>query len=207
MQPPGESRKRPRNIDLLQIEQAKTRAASPARLHDLISLLGHRSCPRVPADERKEPPEKGHQYAMAPKPSCFPQILLRFRHCVQPLSLLGAYAFIAFHAIAAVNLDVSSKRLPSLSNWPRFVQESSSPPGWDLDSSLPTSACIDTGRRSPRQTGNSGVRGGNQKLTSPLFVATEERELYQRFTTNFARYLEIGDRAKTCWLPEKQAMR
>jgi len=108
---------------------------------------------------------------------------------------LGAYAFIAFHAIGVVNLDVSSKRLPSIVQLAEIRSGVQQTRRWDLAILLcQTSACStrDAGRR---QQAIAAYEAGI-KSYEPLIVATEERELYQRFTTNFAQYLEISNQAQ-----------
>ena len=108
---------------------------------------------------------------------------------------LGAYAFVAFQAIGARNLDVNGKRFPSVVQLAEIRSGIQQTRRLDLALLLcrtPACSAQDAARRQQAIAAyQAGIKG-----YEPLIVAPEERDLFQKLATNFAQYLEISNQAQ-----------
>jgi len=106
---------------------------------------------------------------------------------------LGAYTAFVFHGIAVKNADLSEDSMPSLIDLANARGEMNFIRRQDLDLLLcQTPACLSThedARRKAIDQYQAAV-----KLYEPLISYPGERELYQKFTSNFTQYLEESDR-------------
>jgi methyl-accepting chemotaxis protein len=109
--------------------------------------------------------------------------------------VLGTYTFITFQDIAKRGADVSDKKFPSVVNLAEVRSGIQQTRRWDLALLLcQTTACSSRGAER-RRKGIAQYQSGMKSYES-LISTPEERESYQTVTSNFARYLEISNRAQ-----------
>jgi methyl-accepting chemotaxis protein len=106
---------------------------------------------------------------------------------------LGAYTAFVFHGIAVKNADLSEDSMPSLIDLANARGEMNFIRRQDLDLLLcQTPACLSTHEDARRKSIDQYQAA--VKLYEPLISYPGERELYQKFTSNFTQYLEESDR-------------
>jgi len=108
--------------------------------------------------------------------------------------LLGAYTFVTFRNLAAKNLDVSDNSFPSVIHLTDARAAMNSIRRFDLDLLLcPAPACL---ARYREQREKAMVEySAAAKAYEPFVSYPGERELYQKFSSTFARYKDESDRA------------
>jgi methyl-accepting chemotaxis protein len=108
--------------------------------------------------------------------------------------LLGAYTFTTFHTTAKNSVDVSDNAFPSVLTLTAIRGAVNTVRREDLDLLLcQTPACFaehNTKRQKNIDEYQAAIKRYESQISYP-----GERELYQRFTTELARYLEISTRA------------
>lgn len=108
--------------------------------------------------------------------------------------LLGAYTFTAFHAVAKNSVDVSDNAFPSVITLTAIRGAANTVRREDLDLLLcQTPACF--AEHNTKRQKNIDDYQADIKLYESRVSYPGERELYQRFSTDFARYIEISTRA------------
>jgi methyl-accepting chemotaxis protein len=108
--------------------------------------------------------------------------------------VLGAYTFIAFRSIAVKSENVSSNALPSVIALANIRSAANTMRREDLDLLLcQTPACTashSANRQKAEADYQAGIKAYETRISYP-----GERELYQKFSTAFAQYLDASDRA------------
>jgi methyl-accepting chemotaxis protein len=108
--------------------------------------------------------------------------------------VLGSYTFITFRDIAVKSEDVSNNALPSLIALANISMATHNARREDLDLLLcQTAACTST-HNARRQKAISDYKA-EINAYEPRISYPGERELYQKFSTGWAQYLEASDRA------------
>jgi methyl-accepting chemotaxis protein len=106
---------------------------------------------------------------------------------------LGAYTAFVFHGIAVKNADLSEDSMPSLIDLANARGAINVIRRQDLDLLLcQTPACLSTHEDARRKAINEYQAA--IKLYEPLISYPGERDLYQKFSSTFAQYLEESDR-------------
>jgi methyl-accepting chemotaxis protein len=109
---------------------------------------------------------------------------------------LGAYAFITFRDIAAKSADVSENSFPAVINLSQIRGAINSVLRDDLDLLLCQSPACSSDAGAKRQKAiveyQAGLKAYEAEVSHP-----GERELYQKFSTAFAQYLDSSNRATT----------
>ncbi len=108
--------------------------------------------------------------------------------------LLGAFTCITFQSIATKGLDVSDNAMPSLIALADIRGAANTIRREDLDLMLcSTPDCI-TSHQALRQNSISKYQAA-LKVYEPFISYPGERELFQKFSTGFAQYMETSDKA------------
>jgi methyl-accepting chemotaxis protein len=108
--------------------------------------------------------------------------------------LLGAYTFTTFHAIAKNSVDVSDNAFPSVLALTAIRGAANTVRREDLDLLLcQTPACF--AEHNTKRQKNIDDFQTNSRLYESRISYPGEREIYQRFSADFARYIEISARA------------
>jgi methyl-accepting chemotaxis protein len=108
--------------------------------------------------------------------------------------MLGTYTFIAFHNVAEVSLDVSNKGFPSVIHLAEIRGASNVVRQKDLELMLCQSPACSAAATAKRDQAIAGYREAI-KVYEPFISYPGEREMYQKFTSTFNRYLEASDRS------------
>jgi methyl-accepting chemotaxis protein len=108
-------------------------------------------------------------------------------------TILGIYSFITLRSIANLNAEISNKPLPSLIALTDARSGANQVRREDLDLLLCQRADCTTHHLALRQKGIEAYRDAVKTYESGISYPGE-RELYQKFTDSFAKYLEISDR-------------
>jgi methyl-accepting chemotaxis protein len=108
---------------------------------------------------------------------------------------LGAFTFVEFQSISAKSMDVSNKRFPSVVHLAEIRSGIQQTRRWDLALLLCQTPACSSRAIANRQTAinayQTGITGYELLIKTP-----EEREFYQKYTSSFAQYLDISNRAK-----------
>lgn len=108
--------------------------------------------------------------------------------------VLGAYTFLTFRSVAVKSADVSENSFPSVVNLTEIRGTVNSVRRQDMDLLLCQSAACSADHITKRQEAlteyQKGVKAYESRINYP-----GERELYQKFATDYAQYREVSDRA------------
>jgi methyl-accepting chemotaxis protein len=107
---------------------------------------------------------------------------------------LGTYTFFVLHGIAKSTLNVSGNSFPSVVHLSNIRSAIDLTRRQDLALLLCTTPACLTAHAESRQKAIADYQAG-VKLYEPFISSTAERELYQVFSSKFAEYLEISNRA------------
>src|ERR1035438_7601773 len=108
--------------------------------------------------------------------------------------VLGAYTFITFRGIAAKSENVSNDALPSLIALTNISTATHNARREDLDLLLCQTAACTSAHNEKRKKAISDYKEEIKAYESRISYPGE-RELYQKFSTGWAQYLEASDRA------------
>jgi methyl-accepting chemotaxis protein len=108
--------------------------------------------------------------------------------------VLGAYTFITYRDIAVKNLDVSDKAFPAVVALTDSRLAANSVRREDLELLLCLTATCSASHNATRQKALNGYQTA-LKQYEPAISYPGERELYQKFTTAYAQYFDISNRA------------
>jgi methyl-accepting chemotaxis protein len=106
---------------------------------------------------------------------------------------LGVYTFLTFHSIAVSSHDVSSSALPAVVELSKMRGAIDTVRLEDLDILLCQNAACTAAHTAKRQDALAELEGA-QKRYEPLIAYAGEREVYQRFTANWAKYVEKSNK-------------
>src|ERR1035438_3226069 len=107
---------------------------------------------------------------------------------------LAGYSFFTLRGIAAKAADIGDNGVPSVINVAEMRNDANSVRRAELALILcPTTECT-THYQQVRQKAIDEIHSTG-KLYEPLISYPGERELYQKFTSTFAQYLEVSDRS------------
>jgi methyl-accepting chemotaxis protein len=110
--------------------------------------------------------------------------------------LLGAFTCITFQTIATKGLDVSNNSMPSLIALADLRGAANTIRRQDLDLLLcSTPACL-ANHQSERQKYIARYQA-TLKTYEPYISYPGERELFQKFSTDFSQYMDVSDKANT----------
>ena len=107
---------------------------------------------------------------------------------------IGVYTFVTVRSIGAKCFDVSENGFPSVITLARIRSNANTIRRTDQDIMLCQSAACTATHLSARQKALEDYEAGI-KAYEPLITYPGERELYQKFSTTFAQYLESSNRA------------
>ncbi len=107
---------------------------------------------------------------------------------------LGMYTFFTLRSVAAQSADVSENAFPSVLHLADARGAMNTTRRMDLDLLLCQNAACTEKYSAARQKTISAYQA-SAKSYAPFISYPGERELYQKFSTSFAEYLEISDRA------------
>jgi methyl-accepting chemotaxis protein len=108
--------------------------------------------------------------------------------------VLGVFTFITFRSIADKSENVSNNALPSLIALADISSSASTARREDLDLLLCQTPQCSTDHNAARQNALSAYRAGI-KVYEPRISYPGERELFQKFSTAFAQYMDASNRA------------
>jgi methyl-accepting chemotaxis protein len=109
--------------------------------------------------------------------------------------LLGAYTFSTFRLVGAKNQDVSDKRFPSVVLLAEIRSGIQQTRRWDLALLLCQTPACSSQKGEQRQIALDEYQAG-VKGYEPLIASSEERELYEKFASAFAQYLDMSNKSK-----------
>src|ERR1039458_5695055 len=107
--------------------------------------------------------------------------------------LLGAYTFITFRSIAKSSMDVSDSAFSTVLDLTSIQGAANRVRREDLDLLLCQTPACSTEHNTKRQK-NIDAYQAALKLYEPMISYPGERDLYQKFTAAFARYLDTSNR-------------
>lgn len=136
---------------------------------------------------------KGSSHGLAQESSRRPQVLVRLWRRLRSLYLARAYTFITFRSIAKSSVDVSDSTFPTVLDLTSIQGADNTAPREDLDLLLCQTPACSTEHNTKRQK-NIDAYQAALKLYEPMISYPGERDLYQKFTAAFARYLDISNR-------------
>jgi methyl-accepting chemotaxis protein len=108
--------------------------------------------------------------------------------------LLGAFSFATFRSVAGRNLDVSQRSFPAVIALANARKAANSARREDLDMMLCQVPACTAEHSAKREQAFADYQAG-VKLYEPLIGSQQERDIYQRLSTAFARYHETSNRA------------
>jgi len=109
------------------------------------------------------------------------------------ISVLGIYSFVTLRSITSLSADVSGDSLPSLVVLTDARAAVNQVRREDLHLLLCQTADCTSSHSAARQKGIDTYRTAI-KVYEPMISYPGERELYQKFTSSFASYLEVSDK-------------
>src|SRR3954451_1213783 len=108
--------------------------------------------------------------------------------------ILGAYSYFTFRSIVTSSVAVSENTFPAVVALGKIQVDIDSTRRWDLALLLCSSpACIARDVQKRQETRRDYENA--LKAYEPLISSPEERALYQKFSTQVSRYLEVSERA------------
>ena len=107
---------------------------------------------------------------------------------------LAVYSFITMRSITAMASDVRGVNLPSVVDLAAMRYNANSVRRAELALILCSTADCTTHYREVRQQSRDAFHAA-AKNYEPLISTPEERDVYQQFSSTFARYVEVTDRA------------
>ncbi|MDR3723320.1 MAG: methyl-accepting chemotaxis protein [Terracidiphilus sp.] len=107
---------------------------------------------------------------------------------------LGAYTCLTFRGIAVNAVDVSTDSVPSVIALSDVRGAANTMRRQDLDLLLCTSPACIAEHQPLRQQAIAAYQAG-LKIYEPMISYLGEKELYQKFSSNFSQYIEASDRA------------